>query len=551
MHASPPKSKKMTGAKGSGTASTAQAGIQKDIHGSQVTNWSAAELFVMREISKVIGKSLDPAYAIRHMFHLLSEFLGLNRGRLLLADPGGKSLSIRYSYGLTQSEVKRGVFQAGEGICGKVYQSGQATIVQDIDADPNYLARTVKRTDLPKGTISMFVFPILVNGVVQGVMAVNRFRGLHRPLTEDIQVLQLVVAQITQLLRIELLVQQQIEQRTAELVVENRVLKHALETHAQTNGIIGESLASRAALRQITQVANTVATVLLLGESGTGKELFARALHTASDRRDAPFIKVNCGAIPDDLFESELFGHDKGAFTGAVASKPGRFEDAMGGTLFLDEIGDLPLQLQVKLLRALQEQKIQRVGGRKEISVDVRIVAATNRDLHQLVAEGRFRLDLFYRLNVVPIRLPALRERPEDIPALTRHFLSQANQAFQRNASLTSEGLDLLMKFPWHGNIRQLQNIVERLVLLAEKPTIESTEVGNMLTIENASNAQFNPPKNEVATVRHPQSQQLGSSHHDISGALEECGGNKSRAAQFLGLTLSQFNYRLKKLNPV
>jgi Nif-specific regulatory protein len=545
------KSKKTADIQISGMVSTAQAGLQEDIHGAQASNWPAAELFVMREISKVIGKSLDPAYAIRHMFHLLSEFLGLNRGRLLLADPGGKTVSIRYAYGLTQREIKRGVFEAGEGICGRVFESGEIAIVQDIDADPNYLARTVDRADLPQGTISMFVFPILVNGVIQGVMAVNRFRGLHRPLSEDIQVVQLVATQIAQLLRIELLVQQQIEQRTAELTVENRVLKHALETHAQTNGIIGESLPSRAALRQITQVANTVATVLLLGESGTGKELFARALHTASNRRDAPFIKVNCGAIPDDLFESELFGHDKGAFTGAVTSKPGRFEDAMGGTLFLDEIGDLPLLLQVKLLRALQEQKIQRIGGRKEISVDVRIVAATNRDLQQLVADGRFRLDLFYRLNVVPIKLPALRERPEDIPALTRHFLSQANQAFQRNASLTAEGLDLLMKFPWHGNIRQLQNIVERLVLLAEKPTIEGAEVENMLAIESATNAQFSIVQSEVLPMRNLQPHQGGNSLNDIGRALDECGGNKSRAAQLLGLTLSQLNYRMKKLAPV
>ena len=245
-------------------------------------------------------------------------------------------------------------------------------------------------------------------------------------------------------------------------------------------------MASRAALRQITQVANTVATVLLLGESGTGKELFARALHTASDRRDAPFVKVNCGAIPENLFESELFGHEKGAFTGAHTAKPGRFEDADGGTLFLDEVGDLPLLLQVKLLRALQEHQIQRVGGRKELPVNVRIVAATNRDLQQLVASGRFRLDLFYRLNVVPVKLPALRARPEDIPALARHFINLANDTFQRHTSLTPAALEQLIRFPWPGNIRQLQNIVERLVLLAEQPEIDAADVSKVLESERA-----------------------------------------------------------------
>jgi Nif-specific regulatory protein len=467
--------------------STAQAELSKNVHG--IVDWSETQLFVTREISKLIGKSLDPAFAIRNMLHLLSEFLGLNRGRLFLFDAQKQRLVIRYSYGLDEDEIKRGVFRPGEGITGKVFQSGEVAIIQDIDTEPNYLARTVDRDTLPKGTISMFALPIIVNGTVRGVLAVNRFRGLHRPLSDDLVTVRLVAAQIAQLLRIEHLVNEQVERRTAALTVENRELKKALGKQAQHGGIIGESVASRAALRQITQVANTVATVLLLGESGTGKELFARALHMASDRHDAPFIKVNCGAIPENLFESELFGHEKGSFTGAHAAKPGRFEDADGGTLFLDEVGDLPLLLQVKLLRALQEQQIQRVGGRKEIPVNVRIVAATNRDLQQLVASGRFRLDLFYRLNVVPVKLPALRARAEDIPALARHFISLANDTFQRHTNLTVGAMEQLIRFPWPGNIRQLQNIIERLVLLAEQPEIQADDVSRVLESERAVDA--------------------------------------------------------------
>ncbi|GGB96197.1 Nif-specific regulatory protein [Oxalicibacterium flavum] len=526
--------------------STAKAALQKNVHG--IVDWSQAQLFVTREISKLIGRSLDPAYVIGSMLQLLSEFLGLNRGRVFLFDAGRQRLLIHYSYGLNQEEIRRGVFRPGEGITGKVFQSGEMAIIQDIDAEPNYLARTVDRDRLPKGVISMFALPIIVDGKVRGVLAVNRFRGLHRPLSDDLATVRLVAAQIAQLMRIEQLVDEQVERRTAALTVENIELKKALGQQAQAGGIIGESVASRTALHQVMQVARTVATVLLLGESGTGKELFARALHEASDRRDGPFVKVNCGAIPENLFESELFGHEKGAFTGAHAARPGRFEDANGGTLFLDEVGDLPLLMQVKLLRALQEQQIQRVGGRREIPVNVRIVAATNRDLQKLVAAGRFRLDLFYRLNVVPVHLPALRERPEDIPLLVRHFLALANGRFQRQATLSHGGLEQLLRFPWPGNIRQLQNIVERLVLLAERQEIDADDVREVLQTERAVETLVGStlPEQPAPRMMQPVRQE---EKGRIVAALEECGGNKSRAAQRLGLTLRQLNYRIKVLH--
>jgi len=525
--------------------SMAQSELQRSVHG--ICDWSASELFVIREISKVIGKSLDPAYAIRSMLHLLSEFLGLNRGRVFLLDPAAKLLTIRYSYGLTGEEIRRGIFQPGEGITGKVFQSGETAIIQDIDTEPNYLARTVSREKLPRGTIALFALPIIVDGGVRGVFAINRFRNIHRPLAQDLGTLRLVVTQIEHILRIEQLVKAQVEQRTAALTVENRELKLALGKHSRASGIIGESAAAKSALKQITQVANTVATVLLLGESGTGKELFARALHMASGRRDRPFVNVNCGAIPEHLFESELFGHEKGAFTGALNSKAGRFEDADGGTLFLDEVGDLPLLMQVKLLRILQEQRIQRIGSSKELPVDVRIVAATNRDLQQLVASGRFRLDLFYRLNVVPVKLPALRHRPDDIPSLASHFMNQANQKFQRETNLTDEALEELVGFSWPGNIRQLQNIVERLVLLAEKPRITALEVRAILQSEQAVEEAIAKMSVEPRAIRGMVPVSVDQKD-EIVRTLSECGGKKSRAAQLLGLTLRQLNYRIQVL---
>src|SRR5208282_2539639 len=234
-------------------------------------------------------------------------------------------------------------------------------------------------------------------------------------------------------------------------------------------GIIGTSAGIAELYAILERVADTPTTVLITGESGTGKELVARALHDHSSRKDKPFIKVNCAAIPKELIESELFGYERGAFTGAVSSKPGRFELANGGTLFLDEIGEIPVEMQVKLLRALQESEFERVGGIKTIHVDVRLVAATNRDLKKLIAAGVFREDLYYRLNVVPIRLPALRERAGDIPLLVEHFLRKFNERLKKHvSSVDADAMEALVQYPWPGNIRELENVVERAVLFCD-----------------------------------------------------------------------------------
>src|SRR5690606_38239400 len=267
----------------------------------------------------------------------------------------------------------------------------------------------------------------------------------------------------------------------AQLQARNEALARALDSASARYGLIGRSPALLQALGELERVSQSQATVLLLGESGTGKELFARAVHPASGRRDQPFIKVNCSAIPDTLFESELFGHERGAFTGATQARPGWFEQAHGGTIFLDEIGELPLAMQAKLLRTLQEGTLVRLGGQREIRIDVRLVAATNRDLAQEAAAGRFRQDLYYRLNVVPIRLPSLRERREDIRALALHFVNRANQAHQRNVHLAADALQRLERLDWPGNIRELGNVVERLVLLADQPVVHADDLGRFL----------------------------------------------------------------------
>ena len=506
------------------------------------------ELLVIRESARLMGKSLEPGLVIREMLHLISEFLGLNRGRVVLQQPGSDDYAIRYAYGLTQEEIERGVYRAGDGVTGRVLQSGETAIVQDIDDDPHYLARAVERDRLPSETVSFIALPLMSEGEVLGLLGVHRIRGRTRALADDLHILEIIATLVTQILKLN----DRVAEQTARLEHENRELKWALERGSPqqaTLGIVGESPALRHALRQVEQVASTEATVLLLGESGTGKELFARALHLSSPRRDQPFVKVNCGAIPENLFESELFGYEKGAFTGASTARAGYFEQASGGTLFLDEIGDLPLAMQVKLLRVLQEKSLQRVGSRRETPIDVRIVAATNLDLQQQVAAGRFRLDLYYRLNIIPIRLPALRERREDIRPLVRHQLNLISQSYQRNVGLTPEAMDRLADYPWPGNIRQLRNVLERLVLLAEGATVSAHEVEHVIRSEAVGSLDAPAPLAAPATgtVR-PYLPAQSHDRQQIEQALAQTHGNKSRAAQMLGLTLRQLNYRMKRM---
>ena len=313
-------------------------------------------------------------------------------------------------------------------------------------------------------------FPLEFRGEQLGSIG---FLAHRRITTEEFALLGIFADQAALAIRNAQLYRE-VERYRERLELENAYLQEAIAEERGFEGIVGESPALRAVLRKVQQVAAVETTVLLTGETGTGKELVARALHQGSPRRDRPLIKVNCGAIPQGVVESELFGHEKGAFTGALQRRIGRFELADKGTLFLDEVGELPLDTQVKLLRVLQEQEFERVGSTRTQQVDVRLVAATNRDLEQEVAAQRFRADLFYRLNVFPIRVPPLRERPSDIPLLVRHFLAQ----FQRKLAkplkaVTPESLARLERYAWPGNIRELQNVLERACVLSPGPVVE------------------------------------------------------------------------------
>jgi two-component system nitrogen regulation response regulator GlnG len=325
--------------------------------------------------------------------------------------------------------------------------------------------------------------------------------------------------------------------------------------------LVGRSPAMQAVFRMISRVLRNDLTVLILGESGTGKELVAEAIHELGNRRTGPFIAVNTAAIPGELIESELFGHEKGAFTGAVARHIGKFEQAAGGTLFLDEIGDMPMQAQTRLLRALQSGTIRRVGGRDEVRLDVRIVAATNKDLKPQIAAGLFREDLFYRLNVVPIRMPPLRERPEDIDALARHFLNLAAGEGLPRRTLANDAAELLARQPWPGNVRELRNFVYRLALLARDNQIDAATVADMISAEPAEGGQHSDqPADLDSAVRRwldATSPAAGTIHDEAVAALErplfaevlrQTGGNQLRAASLLGINRNTLRKRLSDL---
>ena len=338
---------------------------------------------------------------------------------------------------------------------------------------------------------------------------------------------------------------QEIQRYRERLEVENAYLQEAIAEERGFEGIVGESPALRAVLRKVQQVAAVETTVLLTGETGTGKELVARALHQGSPRRDRPLIKVNCGAIPQGLVESELFGHEKGAFTGALQRRTGRFELADKGTLFMDEVGELPLDTQVKLLRVLQEQEFERVGSHHTQRVDVRLVAATNRDLGQEVAEQRFRADLFYRLNVFPIRVPPLRERPSDIPLLVQHFLAQ----FQRKLAkplraVTPESLARLERYPWPGNIRELQNVLERACVLSPGPVVEILDDLRPMSATGTAPTAPAVPQDAIVTLEESERMHIRQALAATAGRIHGSDG----AAALLGINPSTLRSRMKKL---
>jgi len=508
----------------------------------------ALELQALYEIAQLIGSAVDLDSNLAGILRVLRDTLRMERGTLALLDGSGTRLVIRASCGLTPAEVERGVYSVDEGVVGKVFRSGSPFVVPDVHSEPLFLNRTGARKAIDKERISFIGVPVLLSKQSVGVLSVDRLFGPEISFDEDVRFLSVLATLIAQFLQLH----QAIDRKQAVLREENLSLRAELVNRFSYRNIIGQSKPMQEVFRAIDKVAPSRATALILGESGTGKELVARAIHQVSGRDERRFIKVNCAALPETLLESELLGHEKGAFTGATAAKKGRFELAHGGTIFLDEIGELPLNLQAKLLRVLQEQQFERLGGVQTIKVDVRVVAATNRSLATAVAEGSFRADLFYRLNVVPILLPSLAERREDIPLLLDFFLRECNKRNGRQVRFSREVVEFFEGYRWPGNVRELQNLIERLVIMADNERVLMADLPSYMVAEPEvapARVDHGAPTDGVATVSGPAGcRSLKELERErVEEALRRNGWVQARAARELGITQRQIGYRIKK----
>jgi len=428
------------------------------------------EVAVLSEVSEAIGGALDLERVCEKTMEILARELKMKRGTLVLLDKLTGGLRIAAAHGLSEEEKARGRYKIGEGVTGQVVSTGQPVAVADISRDPRFLNRTGARLrEKERAKISFVCVPLQVDSERVGAISVDREFADERTLAKDQRLLQIIASLVSQAIKINRMVMVERE----ELLAENLRLRKDLGSRYKLGNIVAASGTMQDVVATAAAVAKSDATVLVRGETGTGKELIASVLHYNSSRAKGPFIKVNCGALSEGLLESELFGHVRGAFTGAVADRQGRFELADGGSIFLDEVGSMSEKLQVRLLRVLQEREFERVGGMKTIKVDVRIVAASNQDLERLMDERTFREDLYYRLNVIPIFIPPLRERREDIPFLVDHFLAKYAREYGKDVTrLSRQVLDALIEYNWPGNVRELESCIERAVVLSRSGAV-------------------------------------------------------------------------------
>ncbi|HEY3445903.1 MAG TPA: sigma 54-interacting transcriptional regulator [Myxococcales bacterium] len=493
---------------------------------------------VLLAVSEFVGREVAIDDLLLTLVDRMATALDADRGTLYLVDRGKGEVFSRAAH---LPELKEIRLKLGQGIAGHVAESGETVNVPTTNQDPRFFSRIDERTGYR--TESILAAPMRDrNGVVIGVVQLLNKRG-GAFTRDDGETLGSLAQQAAAV----------IESTT----VYTQLFRPPAEAHEplplaeRFNRIIGESEPMRTAYRLTTKAAASEATVMVRGESGTGKELFARAVHVNSKRRDKPFVKVDCAALPASLIENELFGHEKGAYTGADQKANGKFDAAQGGTLFLDEIGELPLSVQGKLLRVLQDREFERVGGNKTVQIDARVVAATNRDLERLVAEGRFRQDLYYRIKVVEIRLPPLRQRgPEDVTRLVRHFVASAAKRHAREVPRISEAaLARLTAYPWPGNVRELENCLESAIVIMDgldllpehlplperyrlSPDIQPADDGGGDEVEPLVPASTEPLPAEAQGIRTLESVE----REHILSALEKVGGNRSLAARLLGI---------------
>ena len=487
------------------------------------------ELSAILEVSKVLTTSFDLDKNLLSVISTLGSLLEMQRGCVFLLDPLSKELRIVAAHGLTKNNIEKGKYRIGEGIVGRVLEKKIPMVIPNIGEEPLFLNKTGSRPE--KDGISFLCVPIMLKNDVLGVLSADRIYSKKQGgVDDDLRVLKIVASLIAQFIKLW--------ESYAEVEKEKEDLKRALKGKYSIENVIGRSDRMQEVFEAIHRVSPSKATVLLRGESGTGKELFAKAIHYMSPRSKGAFIKFNCASIPEGLLESELFGHEKGAFTGAIASRSGKFELANKGTIFLDEIGDLPPTLQPKILRVLQEREFERVGSEKTMKVDVRIITATSRNLEHLVSQGKFREDLYYRLNVIPLFLPPLCDRGEDIPVLIDHFLEKFNQENGRSVVLDKSALQVFLNYNWPGNVRELENTIERLVIMSPSEQITASELPVSLSIQR-------PKSSGKSTSLTANIGEIEKSN--ILNALEKTGWVQAKAARLLGITSRQIGYKIKK----
>jgi Nif-specific regulatory protein len=519
------------------------------------------ELGILNELSHVLSSTLNLHSVFDQTMRTLAEKLGMERGSMVLLEEQTGKLRTEAALGLTPEEMQRATYDVGEGITGAVAATGQTHIVPDITADDRFLNRSGARP-MGAGQVSFTCVPIKIESRVVGALSVDKKFYNDETLKSDAKLLEIIAAFIAQAIKINALVAEERE----EWQEEKRTMSATLRGKYKFDNIIGSAPAMIDVFDTIAQVSTSPrATCLILGETGTGKELIAKAIHYNSGRADKPFIRVNCGALTSTLLESELFGHVKGSFTGAIRDKMGRFEAATGGTIFLDEIGTIDTTLQVKLLRVLQEREFERVGDTKTIKVDVRIIAATNLDLQDEVAKGRFREDLFYRLNVVTIALPPLRSRREDIPRLIDFFLDKFNaENGKQLRKISKDMLNVFVRYPWPGNVRELENAMERAVVLSRGDTLTEELLPTAIRAfaqqgrANMASEGIDALSRRLAEQSITEFELREGQIYDmvirqvekslIEKALTRCGGVKIKAADFLGINRNTLNKKFKEL---
>jgi len=500
------------------------------------------ELSLLFDIARTLDKHVELREALGPLLDFLENRAGLRRGVVTLLDRVEGVLRIEEAHGLSPDEKLRGRFRLGEGLIGRVFESGLPIQVPDLSLEPRFLNRTGERPADDVAGVTCYCIPIRsVHTVIGTLSAERRFAGGATPagMATDESFLERVAALIADSAKLrERILEEQLRlQASTASCADGTIIGGARRPEKQSGTIVGTSAAMRAVYEMASQVAPSDATVLVSGESGTGKELVAVEIHRLSRRSRGPLIKVNCSALPESIIESELFGHEKGAFTGAAGLRKGRFEMAHGGTLFLDEIGELSPQIQVKLLRVLQEREIERVGGSTTVKVDVRVIAATNRNLEAEIAAGRFREDLYYRLNVFPIRVPPLRERKSDIVLLADHFAEKyASKNDKPIKRISSPALDLFTSYHWPGNVRELENCIERAVILSTDMVIHSYHLPPSL--QSAQSTDTAPTMTLEAALSRLEKEM-------IVEALKITGGNMAAGARHLGVTERQMGLRV------